>query len=35
MASLPPRIDAALKEYSACGLQPESFALREEQFDSD
>ncbi|MEU9118779.1 hypothetical protein AB0C96_02780 [Streptomyces sp. NPDC048506] len=35
MSSLPPQIDAALKEYSAFGLQPESFALWEEQFDSD
>ncbi|MEU3077836.1 hypothetical protein [Streptomyces laurentii] len=35
MPSLPPELDAALKEYSAYGLQPESFALWEEQFDSD
>ncbi|MEU2655016.1 hypothetical protein ABZ615_06805 [Streptomyces sp. NPDC007325] len=35
MTSLPPQVDAALKEYSAYGLQPESFALWERQFDSD
>jgi hypothetical protein len=35
MSSLPPQIDAALKEYSAFGMQPESFALWEDQFDSD